>query len=764
MAYQFVGKSEPKIYGAEKARGEAKFAGDFRLPGLLTAKVLRSPYPHAQVLKIDTVKAAKLPGIKAVVTSKDTLYLKMGRWIRDRQVLAQGKVRHIGDAVAAVAAVDEETALEALELIKVEYQKLPAVFNPLDAMREGSPLVHENPEDYQVSMPPPARSQGNICHSVKIKLGGIERAWDKADLVLEDSYSTQTVHQGFIQSHECVSAMDGSGKITLWTSTKGPFVIRSMVAKALGLPMSRLRVIAAKVGGDFGGKGSAVGEPICVLLTMKSGLPVKLVYTWEEEFTSTFIRMRSFSKLKTGTKNDGTLVAFQGEIVFDCGGYNDGFTGGAHGYNMLQGPYYFPNVDITSYIVYTNNTPTGPVRAPKAPQQNFAIESHMDHIAQRLGMDPLELRLKNAIKDGDSVASGGYYTNPGLRPTIEAAMDYIKKEKKEKEENVGWGIACAQWSMQVVGDKGPTSTVWVKLNEDGTVVIITGCTEQGGGQHDILVQLVAEVLKLPVNRISVIASDTDTTPYEQPTGGSNTTYRVGNSTIFAAEDAKQQIINLAAELLDANVDDLALDEGKVYHLRDPQRVKTLAEIGQASISSRQGAVMGIGSSLRMKRLGETRKFKDSMEAVQLGTHIVKLAVDRETGKVKILKYFSSHDVGKILNPDNVAAQINGGIVCGEGYALMEDVVTEEGRVMNPKLTDYKLPRSLDIPDSFKSSIVESPSMFGPFGAKGIGEPPCVNVAAAIANAVHDAVGVRIKNLPLTSEKIWKSLSSKGTKR
>ncbi|MDZ4247178.1 MAG: molybdopterin cofactor-binding domain-containing protein, partial [Dehalococcoidia bacterium] len=483
---------------------------------------------------------------------------------------------------------------------------------------------------------------------------------------------------------------------------------------------------------------------------MKTGLPVKLVYTWEEEFTSTFIRTRSFSKLKTGVKKDGTLVGLQGEIVFDCGAYNDALTGGAHVYNMLQGPYFIPNVDITSYIVYTNNTPTGHVRAPRAPQQNFAIESHMDNIANKLGMDPLELRLKNAIKDGDPVPSGGYYTNPGLRPTIEAAMDYIKKEKKGKEENVGWGIACAQWAMHVVGDKGPASTVWVKLNEDGTAVIITGCAEQGAGQHDILVQLVAEVLKLPLNRISVVAADTDATPYEQPTGGSNTTYRVGTTVLFAAEDAKQQILNLAAELLDANVDDLVLEGGRVYYLRDPKRAKTLAEIGQASISSRQGAIMGIGSSLRMKRLGETRKFKDSMEAVQLGTHIVKLAVDRETGKVKILKYFSSHDVGKSLNPDNVAGQINGGIVCGEGYALMEEVVTVEGRVINPKLTDYKLPRSLDIPASFRSSIVESPSMFGPFGAKGIGEPPCVNVAAAIANAIHDAVGVRIKDLPLTS--------------
>jgi CO/xanthine dehydrogenase Mo-binding subunit len=756
--YRVLGKSEPRTYAAEKSRGEARFAGDLFFPNMLFGKILRSPHPHARLLSIDTSRAQRLPGVKAVVTHKDVPPVRIGRWIRDRYILARDRVRHIGEPVAAVAAVDEDTALEALSLIKVEYEPLPAVFDAIEAMREGSPILHEELQSYGVSLGPRQNSPGgNICHQVHLKMGDVEKAWASADIVSEDRFTTQSVHHGFIQTHEAVSTIDASGKVTLLLSGKAPFQMRNMVTQALQIPMSSLRVIATRVGGDHGGKGTANMEPVCVLLTLKTGLPVRMIMTWEEEFTATFIRTRSFSRVKTGVKKDGTIVALQGEIIFDCGAYNDSLAGMSRNYNMLQGPYFVPNVDIEGKVVYTNNTPTGHVRAPRGPQPLFAIESHLDSVARKLGMDPLELRLKNALKDGDPLAAGGRFYNPGLKETIKAAMDYVKREKKESEEkNVGWGVACAEWALHPLGEEGPLSSIWVKLNEDGTVVILTGCTEQGGGQHDILIQIVAEILRLPVDRVSVVAADTDATPYEQPTGASMTAYRTGNSARLAAEDARQQILNFAAELLRLPAEELELDQGRVFHRSNPEHSVPLSQIGFASLSSPHGAIMGIGSSLREQNLAERKKFKDSLEAAQLGTHAVKLRVDPETGEVKILKYFASHDVGFALHPMNIEGQINGAVAFGVGYALTEDIVRDRGKVLNAKLTDYRLPRATDVPN-VQSSIVESPSKFGPFGAKGIGEPPLMAVAPAIANAIYDAVDVRITELPITKEKIWKAL-------
>ncbi|MBI2934865.1 MAG: xanthine dehydrogenase family protein molybdopterin-binding subunit [Chloroflexi bacterium] len=754
--FQVIGKSGPGIYGAQKSRGEAKFAGDLSFLNMLTGKILRSPHAHARLVNMDTRRAVKLPGVKAVVTGADAPPVRIGRWIRDRHILARNKVRHIGEAVAAVAAVDDDTALEAISLIQVDYEPLPAVFDPVEAMDLDSPLVHEELDSYAVSMPPAHRSRGNVCQQVHLRMGDVEKAWPAADLIVEDTFSTPKIHHGFIQPHEAVAAVDSSGKVTLWASCKGPFQMRHMTAMALEMPVSRLRVISAKVGGDFGGKGTPSMEPVCVLLAMKSGLPVKLALGWDEEFSSTFTRTRSFSKLKTGVKKDGTLVVFQGEVILDTGAYNDGLTGPSRVYNVLQGPYFIPNVEIKGWAVYSNNPPSGNVRAPRTPQQCFAIESHLDNIARKLGIDPLELRLKNAVKDGDPLPAGGYFSNPGLKKTIEACMDYVAKERKGKEENVGWGVACAERALHPTDEQGEPSSLWIKLDSDGSAVIYTGCAEQGGGQHDILVQIVAETLRLSPGRISVVASDTEATPYEMATGASQTAYRTGNSAIMAAEDARRQILSLASDKLGVPVDGLALEDGRVFQQENPARAVSFAELALAALFSRQGAIMGTGADQRAQWLAGNKAHKGAMEGTQLGTHVVKLAVDRETGKVTLLDYFASHDAGFALNPSNVEGQIQGGASWGMGYGLMEQMIIEKGRVLNNRFRDHKVPRPTDVPN-VQTQIVEVPSRPGPFGAKGVGEPPAVPGAAAIANAIFDAVGVRVNDLPITSEKLWKAM-------
>lgn len=728
---------------------------------MLIGKFCRSPFPHARILKIDTSRAERLPGVKAVVTASDAPKARTGRWVCDRPLLAQGKVRHVGEPVAAVAAVDEYTAEKAVKLIEVEYEQLPVVSDALEAMKTGAPLVHEDIGSYE-SDPPRPNGSGNILHKVRITTGDAEEALAQADLVHRESYLTRPVHQGFIQPHQVVADISPSGKITLWDSTKAPFLIRKVVADCLGLPMARIRVIAAKVGGEFGGKGTANIEPICAFLALKTGCPVKMSLDFEEELTSTFVRTGAHIDIATGATRDGRLVALKARLVFDVGAYNDGFTHSAASYNLVQGPYSIPNIDIEAFAVYSNNTPTGNCRAPRAPQQAFASESHMDGLARKLGMDPLDFRIRNVVQRGEKLPFG-IVGETGIRQTMIAAREYLSRnEGGKKGVNEGWGVASAWWSTHKIGEEGPASSTWVKLNEDGTATLFTGCTEQGGGQHDVLVQIVSETLTIPAESVAVTASDTDTTPYEQGTGGSRTTYRVGNSVILAAKDAKQQLLALASGKLQAAAEDLKLGDGKIFLKTSPNTFVTIAALCAGAVTSGRGPIVGIGEELREQKLAQTSKDKDLVDGLQTGTHVVKVRVDRETGKVEILKYFASHDVGFAFNRTNVEGQIDGGVMFGLGYALTEELRTEHGRTLNANLTDYRVPRAGDA-FNIEKSVIEAPSKYGPFGARGIGEPPNIPVAPAISNAIYDAVGVRITDLPLSPGKIVAALEQKGQK-
>lgn len=755
--YSYLGKSLPRIIDQDKLTGKSLYATDINLPGMLWGKLLHSPHAHARILSIDVSKAVKLPGVKAVVTSADAPGQRMGRWLQDRPILAQGEVRYIGEPVAAVAAIDPETAEEALELIKVKYEELPAVFDPLEAMKPDAPLVHTDrdscePRTYR------GKGNGNIILEGLVRHGDVEKALAQSDIIHKDSYRTQIVHQGFMEPHAAVASVDSQGKATIWASTKAPFVVRRTTSKALKIPMSKIRVIAPAVGGDFGGKGTAYLEPIALLLALKAVAPVKLVLSRKEELTCTFVRESAFIELTLGAKKDGTLLALKGQMVLDAGAYYDLLGGIDSAISHLVGPYNIPNVELRGYKVYTNTIPRGHVRAPSAPHPIFAIESQIDSIAHKLGIDPLEVRMKNGVKDGDAMPGGGpILKSVGLKPTMLAVADYLKQERGHKEKNKGWGVACGQWALhRVDAHEGPTSSAWVKVNEDGTVVLITGVTDSGGGQYSIFAQIVAEILSIPPESVAVIAADTDTTPFEQGTGGSRTTYRVGNSVRFAAEDAKEKLLSLAAEKLDASIQDLELRQGRVFVKKDPTRSLDLAALGAASLTSKKGPIIGVGEKFREELLAKMAKAENEVDTPSYGTHAVQVEVDPDTGTVKVLKYFAAHDVGFAVNPANIRGQIEGSIAFGMGYALNEEIVLEQGKVQNPDLLDYKLPIIANMP-SIESVTVEVPSRFGPYGAKGIGEPPFIPVAPAIANAIYNAVGVRMKDLPMTPEKIFNAL-------
>jgi len=766
MEYRVLGNSVIKKDVADKATGKARYGADYLFPDLLIGKIMRSPVAHARILKIDTSRAATLPGVKAIVTHNDTPRRRIGRWVKDRPILAWDKVRYIGEPVAAVAAIGEETAEEALGLITVEYEELPAVFGIEEAEMPNAPIVHEELAKYECESPK-FHPHGNVLSESSLKKGDVEAAWKQCDVIWEDSYTTPVVHQGFIQPHETTAAMDASGKITVWTSTKAPFIVRQSISEGLDIPMSRLRVIAATVGGDFGGKGTAQIEPVCVLLTQKSGCPVRLALTREEELSFSFMRDATKSHLKIGAKKDGTLIAFQGQITYDAGAYADLADHMPSSCFLLHGPYRIPNIDITAHRVYTNNSPRGHMRAPPAPQPVFALESHLDMIARKLNMDPVEFRLHNAVEEGDLLPTGARIANPGIKETLKRTQDFLRKEQKEHPQpNTGWGVASCQWGGMPITASGISrdkrnnaSSAWVKINDDGTVVLITGATESGGGPITILCQIVAEVLGVGYDDVSIVASDTDGTPYEFATGGSRTTVRVGNSARMAAEDARQQLLGLAANKLKTNPGDLVIASGRVYVRGQTQKGLSIAELASLSIDERGYPILGTGADLRSTEGASGKNEEHWLDAPMHGTHAVQVKVDLETGQVTVLKYFASHDVGFAIHPQNVEGQIEGAVASGLGYALHEEVLIDKGRSLNPNLSDYRMPTTSDVVPVLME-MVEIPSRTGPFGAKGIGEPPIIPVAPAIANAIYDAVGVRLTQLPMTAERMFLGVKEK----
>jgi len=760
--WESIGRSPARLDAYEKVTGRAVFAVDLKLAGMLHARVLRSPIPHGRITHVDVSRAETLPGVIAVVTGRD-FPGSFGATVQDQNFLAREKVRFVGDPVAAVAAVNLDAAEEALSLIKVEYEPLAAILDPVEAMKPGAVLIHEELSQYATAPGIFPVAGTNICNYFKLRKGDAEKGFAESHVVLEDTYTTQMVQHAHLEPHAAIAQVDPSGKILIWSNTQTPYFNRKALARALNLPLNKVRIMGTAVGGGFGGKSYLKAEPICVALALKTkNRPVKLVYTREEEFGVATVRHPTVIRCKTGMKRDGTWVAQETELIFDTGAYADigprvvrnaGFS--------AAGPYKIPHVHIDSYCLYTNNPVGGAFRGFGIPQITWAIESHLDAMAEKLGIDPVELRLKNAVEEGSASATGQVLHSVGLKETLRRAAEKIGWGKSPGPSR-GKGIACMHKSTVTPS----ASAAFVKFNEDASATLLCSAVEMGQGASTALAQIASEELGVPVDMISVVRPDTDFTPYDMGSVSSRSTFFVGNAVRRAAADAREQLLDIAAEILEANPKDLELKEGKVQVRGVPEKAISLTELplGEAFYVGVKGRgrgrpVLGRGAftiedATPLDR--DTGQGKNPSVFWMYATQAAEVEVDRRTGRVKVLRISAAHDVGRSIHPQSIEGQVEGALVMGVGTALFEKMELEEGRVKNRSFADYKIPSALDTPEMIPI-IVEEPHSQGPYGAKGLGEPALAPTAAAIANAIYAAVGVRIKDLPITPEKILEGL-------
>ncbi len=742
MSYRIIGQPTPRTEVAGKVTGDARYTADVLLPGTLWAKTLRSPHPHARIIRIDTSRAEKAPGVRAVLTGADVKGILYGRRYRDVSVLAQDRVRFIGERVAAVAAEDLEAAQEAVELIRVDYEELPAVFDPVAAIQEGAPILHPDVNNYP-GLPKPLEKPSNAYVRDIYERGDLQAGFGASDLIVENTFTASRVHQAFLEPHCCLVWIDDQGRVQVWSPNKVPHGLKQSLSAALGISKDSIRVNPVSIGGDFGGKGAPMDEPLCYFLALRTGRPVKMVMEYQEELMAGAPRHAAVMQLKTGVKRDGTLVAHQMEVLLDSGAYGglrpSAIVGGAaHG----GGFYRIPHARIEVTRVYTNNLPGGQMRAPGEPQAFFAAESQMDCVARRLGMDPLEFRLKNLIEDGDQTLTGARYQGIKAKETLEAAVK-AAKYGAPKAPNIGRGIAMGYRSPG-----GGATSLAVALNPDGSVVLHTSLFEQGTGTYTTLRQIVAEELSLSPEEIQVKILDTDLgVPFDTGIGGSRGT-RVGSGAAFqAAREAREELFAIAEKLLGWSRSEIALNGKEIVRKKTGERRRWDELLSRVGRSVTRQAV---------------NRDDEHSPVTAFTAQVAEVSIDRETGEVKLLRFTTAHDTGIIMNPIGHQGQIDGGVIQGVGYGLMEQVVVEDGRVATLNFGDYKIPTARDIPE-LRTVIVKADSGVGPYKTKGIGENPNSPVAAAIANAVEDAVGVRIRDLPVTAEKIYKALQEKGKK-
>ncbi len=739
-----VGKSVTRIDSLSKVTGEAVYTADVMLPGMLYGLAKRSPHSHARIVRINTERAQALPGVKAVITAADVSDILLGLRLRDIPILARDEVRFVGEKIAAVAAVDEETAREALDLIDVEYEELPHLTDVNEAMKDKSILVHKDVHTYS-GLPKPVKNTNVFLHETYTK-GETSQGFAQADLVFEHTFTTPEVHQGYMETHAAMVDIASDGNITVWSSDKVPFRVRSLMAEIIGVPITRVRVIPSFVGGDFGGKGMIFDEPLCYYLARKAGRPVKMVMSRQEEFLAGSPRHSSIIRLKAGVKKSGELVAWEASAIYDSGAYA-GYKPqvGLGGTKKLGGTYRIPHVRIDGYYVYTHTLPCGHCRAPGDPQASFAVESFMDMIAGGLKMDPFQLRWQNALEDGDLSPTGEPWKGINLKEVMDAAVKASSWGKPKPNEHYGIGIACAERPTGT----GESSAV-VIVNGDGSVNIISGSSDPGTGARTILCQIAAEVLKVPMEQITINLVDTDSAPYDQGAGGGRTTFVAGQSVYRAALEVKRELIASASKILQCPPEQaqelIDVRDGSLFLKSDPSKK---VSYGQAVRNVKKSQIMA-----------EETFASSVMEDTCFATHIAEVQVDPERGYVEVKRVTAAHDIGFAINPAAAEGQIEGGIVQGIGFALLEEMQRDKGKVTNPTLADYKLCTSRDAPE-IVTLLIEGAPGAGPFQAKSIGELPTCPIAPAVANAVFDAIGVRISDLPITGEKIVKALKESG---
>ena len=730
-----VGNPTPRVEGEYKVTGKAVYAVDVTLPGMLWGKVLRSPISYGRIKRIDASHALQLPGVHAVVTGEDVTGLKIGRKLYDMPILADGVVRFIGEKVAAVAADDEDIAEEAVNLIDVEYEEREPVLDPLKAMAPSAPILHPDVQGYK-GLPNKLETATNDFIYVTWKKGDIQAGFRQADIIVENTFTTHQVHHAYIEPHSCVVKSDPSGGAEIWACSKVPYAIRDQVANALRIAPQKLLIRPCYIGGDFGGKGDFMDIAAVYFLSKKSGRPVKMVMDYDEEFVAGNPRHASVIQVRTGVKKDGTIVAHHMEFIFDSGAYGafkpNAFLNGPH---ISAGPYNIPHVLIEEHMVYTNKVPCGHMRSPGDPQGFFANESQLDLVAKKLRMDRIEFRQKNLMHDGDQDPTGERVDYIKTEETLERAL----KEAgyyKPKPKNVGRGVALVQWLPN-----GGSGSVAIKIDERGGVTVSSAMLDQGAGTYTLLCEIVGEELKVPLEKIRIEILNTNTGKQDTGVGASRATRVYGNAGYQAAIKAVEEIKKTAAEQMGTTPDQLILSKGAVLHKRAGRRL-AFGDLVKAK-----------GSPIVVEdRYSDTSKVHEASMCAQ----VAEVEVDPETGQVKLRKLISAHNTGTVLNPLMHQGQIEGGAIMGVGYALMEQLMISDGKVTTANFGDYKIPTIKDIP-VFKTSVTEKQKGAGPYHSMPIGETSNIPVAAAIANAVEDAVGVRINSLPITAEKVLAAL-------
>ena len=747
-----LGKDVPQVNALSKVLGRAQYAGDLKAAGMLHAKVLRSPYPHARIVRIDTMAARALPGVKAVLTGADAPGALWGVHKKERAILAKGEVRFAGEEVAVVAAVTEEIARDAIDLIQVEYEALPAILTPEESLDGGEPGVH------------PGR--GNVAHEIRFERGNVEQGFAQAALIHEATYSTHAQYPGYMEPMASLASIDAEGRLQVWTSTQTVFLARARLAAALELPVSRVRVIAATVGGGFGAKiVEDDNQLIAGLLALKTGRPVRLVNNRLEDFLAACSSLPERITLKLGMTDAGIIVAKDVRIVADCGAYSGLCPEVMHVSAMRSDNMHrLKNVRSHATLVYTHTPPHGAFRGFGGTQMLFALNSHIDIMAGMLGLDTAEVHKRNAIGVGETSVHGWKIGSTGFGECIDQcvnAIDWASKRRNRqqngtKRRGVGMGAAMHVSGNRTIGN-WDGSTVMLKVNEDGRVVLHCAEGDMGQGAMTMLSQVVAHELTIPIGHVQALAPDTDSAPFCIGSLASRVTIVSGNAAIVAARNAREKLFALAAELFATGVDALELVEGCIRIKAAPERKQTIAEVARQHIWRHGGeGIQVTGTWDAQTQMHDPQVYGNIAPAYSFAAQAVEVEVDTETGQVTVLNSFVSDDCGKALNPMAVHGQSNGAAAQAIGWTLYEQMQVEDGRLVNGNFADYTMPTASALP-SLRSGIVESNDPNGPYGAKGASETAILPGAPAIANAVFDAIGVRILELPITPEKVLAGL-------
>ena len=748
-----IGVAAARVDTPDKATGRARFISDVVVPGMAHAKLWRSPVAHAKILRVDTSRAARAPGVLAVVTAADLPVkdLYYGPAFKDQPLLGDGVVRHAGEPVVAIVADTLAHADAARAFVEVDFDELPAVDSLDAALAPGAPLLHEKPRpaahfrDLASLRPVPGT---NICHHWSYGRGDVDQGFAEADLVLEGTYTFPMVHHVSLEAHCGIARVDAHG-ITLWASTQHPFPVRKELAEIFGLPLARVRVIVPYLGGAYGNKSYTKLEPLTIALAMRVGRPVRLALSAEEAFL-TVRRAGVRYHLRTAVKKDGTLVARDAEIHYQLGAYAD------VGPRVVQksaytsaGPYRIPHLRINAYGVYTNTVVSVAFRGYGVPQMSWAYESQMDEIADRLSIDPLELRLRNVLKRGETFIDGDLPVDCDYAGGLQKAAAAIGWHERPSTPRRGKGIACT-----IKAPLAPSvSTAMVRLHADGSATLVSGTVECGQGAWTALSQIVAEELALPLSRVRFAHSDVGMSPYDQATSASRSTTLMGLAVMRAARDVREQLLTIGARQLGSAPATLICRDGRVV---SPSSERTYAEVLAAHFGT-GGELIGRGTYR-----GERGRAPLGGEAPfwEVGMAAAEVEVDEDTGRVRVLRYVSIADIGKAINPRECEAQEEGAAMMGLGHTFYEELRYDGGQLLNPSLIDYRVPVMSDLPDEFRSVLVENGDGPGPYGAKGIGESGLLPTAPAIANAIVRAVGVRIVDLPMTPERVWRALDAR----